>query len=79
MILEKVIVWEPLQISELAADLATEHPGWRMEVVPIVAGCLGTLRKLRNNLNGFGVFTWKKTFPLAKEIQFDVFAQLLGY
>ena len=33
--------------QELAADLATQHHGWRVVVVPIVMGSLGTLRSLR--------------------------------
>ena len=60
MILEGGVAWEPLlaewecqkadNYRELAADLATQHPWWRVVVVPIVIGCLGTLRNLRQNL-----------------------------
>ena len=51
VILEGAVTWEPLlaererqktdKYRELAADLATQHPGWRVTVVPIVVGCLG--------------------------------------
>lgn len=82
VILEGAVAWEPLlaereaqktdKYQELAADLATQNPGWRVVVVPIVAGCLGTLRTLRDNLNGLGIFTRKETSRLVKEIQFEV-------
>ena len=51
VILEGAVAWEPLlaererqksdKYQELAADLATQHLGWRVEVVPIVVGCQG--------------------------------------
>ena len=81
MILEGAVTWEPLLAErerqkadkywELAADLATQHPGWRVVMVPIVVGCLGTLRNLRRNLYGLGLLTRKEVDRLAKEIQFE--------
>ena len=81
MILEGAVAWEPLLVErelqradkyrELAADLATQHPQWRVVVVPIVIGCLGTLRSLRQNLYGLGLLTRREVDRLAKEIQFE--------
>ena len=82
MILEGAVAWEPLlaqreqekedKYRELAADLATQHLGWRVEVVPMVVGSLGTLRKLRRNISGLGIFTRGEAARLAKEMQFEV-------
>ena len=81
VILEGAVAWEPLlaererqkadKYRELAADLATQHPVWRVVVVPIVIGCLGTLRSLRHNLYGLGLLTRGEVDRLAKEIQFE--------
>ena len=70
VILEGAVAWEPLlaererqktaKYGELAADLATQHPGWRVEVVPIVIGSLGTLRNVRHNIYGLGIFTQRE-------------------
>ena len=77
MILEGAVAWEPLlaererqkteKYGELAADLATPHPGWRVDVVPIVVGSLGTLRNVRHNIYGLGIFTRREAAKLAKE------------
>ena len=82
VILEGAVAWEPLlaererqksdKYQELPADLATQHHGWRVTVVPIVAGCLGTLREVRANLYGLGLFTRQEATRLAREIQFEV-------
>ena len=81
VILEGAVAWEPLlaererqkadKYRELAVDLATQHPGWRVVVVPIVVGCLGTLRNLRHNLYGLGLLTRREVDRLAKKIQFE--------
>ena len=56
VILECAVVWKLLleeecekfyKYKELAADLAIQHHGWRVVVVPMVVGSLGTLRSLR--------------------------------
>ena len=83
VILEAAVTWEPLlaeresqksdKYQELAADLATEHCRWRVMVVPIVVECLGTLRSLRANLKGLGVFTRREINRLSKE-QFKAFS-----
>ena len=80
--MEGAVAWEPLladrerqksdEYQELAADLATQHREWRVVVVPIVIGCLGTLRELRGNLYGLGLFTRREVNRLAREIQFEV-------
>ena len=82
VILECAVAWELLleererekfyKYQELAADLATQHHGWRVVVVPIVIGSLGTLRSLRQNLNGLALFTQREVNRLAKELQFEV-------
>ena len=81
VVLEGAVAWELLlaererqkadKYRELAADLVTQHPGWRVVVVPIVVGCLGTLRSLRHNLYGLGLLPRKEVDRLAKEIQFE--------
>jgi len=82
VVMEGAVAWEPLlaeresqkfdKYQDLAADLATQHPGWKVEVVPMVAGCLGTLRNLRASIYGLGIFTRKEATNLCKEIQFEV-------
>ena len=82
VILEGAVAWEPLlaqreqekedKYRELAADLTTQHQGWRVEVVPMVVGSLGTLRNLRRNISGLSIFTWGEAARLAKEMQFEV-------
>ena len=80
-ILESAVAWELLlaerehqkadKYRELAADLATQHPRWRVVMVPIVIGCLGILRSLRQNLYGLGLLTRREVDRLAKEIKFE--------
>lgn len=41
-------------------------------MVPIVVGCLGMLREMRENLYGLGLFIWKEAAKLAKELWFQV-------
>jgi len=82
MILEGAVTWELLlreresekfyKYLELAADLATQHHGWRVDVVPTVVGCLGTMGDLRKNLNGLGLFTCREVAKLCCEMQFEV-------
>ena len=51
--------------QELAADLATQYHGWRVTVVPIVVGSLGTLRSLRQNLQCLAILPdWPKNYNL---------------
>ena len=83
VILEGAVAWEPLlaerewqmgdKYRELAADPATQHPGWRMVMVPIVIRCLGTLRSPRQSLYAPGLLTRGEVDRLAKEIQFKSF------
>ena len=74
VILEGAVTWEPLLAEQERprADLAIQHRGWRVVVVPIVAGCLGTLREMRANLYGLGLFTRWEVARLAREIQYEV-------
>ena len=55
--------------QELAADLATQHPGWRVTMVPIVAECLGTCREtsrvLVSSLDG-GLPYWSERSNLVQ-------------
>ena len=41
-------------------------------MVPIVVGCLGTLKELRDNLYGLGLFTRREVARLAREIEYEV-------
>jgi len=55
-ILEVSVCWEPLlkewekeksnEYREVAADLAIQHPGWKVDIFPVVVGSLGTLRRI---------------------------------
>ena len=77
VILEGAVAWKSLlaererqnidKYRELAADLATQHPWWRVVVIPIVIECLGTLKNLWHNLYGLGLLTRKEVDRLAKE------------
>ena len=44
----------------------------RVVVVPMVVGCLGTLREMRKNIDGLGLFTHREVSRLCREIQFEV-------
>ena len=68
MILEGAVAWKSLvaewehqktdKYRELTAALGTQHPGWR---VPIVILCLRTLRSLKRNIEGLGIFIGVQT------------------
>ena len=62
---------------ELAADLATQHPGWRVTMVPIVMGYLGTLRGLWRNIMGLSLFTRWEAAKLIRVIQFEVLCSMV--
>ena len=75
VILEGAVAWEPLlaerehqKTEDLVADLAIQYPRWRVVVIPIVTGCLGTLRSLRHNLYSLSLLTRRDVNRLAKEI-----------
>lgn len=80
--MDGAVAWEPLlaeqehqkfdKCQSLAANLATQHPGWRVDVIPMVAGCLGTLQSLRPNFCGLDLFTKREINLFCKEIQFEV-------
>ena len=82
VVMEGAVAWEPLladrehqkfdKYQDLAPDLATQHPRWSVEVVPMVAGYLGTLWNLRSNLYGLNLFTRSEANRLCGEIQFEV-------
>ena len=57
VIFEVACAWEPLvnerelekfsKYRDLAADLASQNPGWRVKTVPLVVGTLGTVNSFR--------------------------------
>ena len=82
VILEVAVAWETLleerekeksnKYRELAADLATQHPGWRVDILPIVVGSLGTLRSFRSNIERLKLFSRKEILKLTRDVQFEV-------
>ena len=79
--MEVACAWDPLvrereeekrqKYQELAADLAVQNPGWKVSVAPIVIGDLGSMGKLRDELNATNLFTQNQVNRLATEIQFE--------
>ena len=60
-------MWEPLleerkkeksnKYRELAADMAIQHPGWKVDVMAAVVGSLGVLRSFRSNISHLRLFS----------------------
>ena len=81
VIFEIACAWEPLVLErenkkrgkyrELAADLATQWPGWKVTTVPLVVGALGTLNRFREELSELKLFSEKKISWMAREAQFE--------
>ena len=81
-ILEVAVCWEPLleerekeksnKYRELAADLAIQHPGWKVNIFPVVIGSLGTLRSFRENIGRLEMFTKREVLRLVRDVQFEV-------
>jgi len=73
-ILEVAVCWEPLlkewekeksnKYWQLAASLAIQHPGWKVDIFPVVVGSLGTLRSFRENIGHLGLFTKREVLKL---------------
>lgn len=67
VLFEVAVAWEPLvqerekekkrKYKDLAADLAKQHEGYRVRVVPVVVGVLGQVVNLRRNLKTAGIFS----------------------
>ena len=82
VIYEVACAWEPLieerqrekrgKYRELAADLATQWPGWKVQTTPVVVGDLGSLGSLREELSGLQLFTRKEILRFARNAQFEV-------
>ena len=81
-IVEVAVAWEPLleerereksnKYRELAADLATQHPGWKVDIIPVVVGSLGTLRNFREHIVRLKLFTKREILRLTRDVQFEV-------
>ena len=81
IIFKVACAWEPLVLerqrkkcgkySELAADLATQWPGWSVEVVPVVVGSLGIIGCLREEFVKLGFFSRREILWLVQNIQFE--------
>ena len=75
--------WEPLVVerqrekcgkySELATNLATQWPGWSVEVVhvPVGVGSLGVIRYLREKFMKLGFFSRRRILRLVRNIEFE--------
>ena len=58
--------------QELATDLATQWPGWKVQITPIVVGDLDSLGSLRDELSGLQLFTRKEILRFTRNAQFEV-------
>ena len=82
VIYEIACAWEPLiedrqrekggKYRELAADLATQWPGWKVQTTPLVVGDLGSLGSLRDELSKLQLFTKKEILRFTRNAQFEV-------
>ena len=78
VIYEVACTWVPLieerqrekrgKYRELAADLATQWPGWNVQTTPAVVGDLGSLGSLRDELLRLQLFTRKEILRFARTI-----------
>ena len=81
-ILEVAVCWELLleerkkkksnKYWELAADLAIQHPGCKVDIFPVVVGSLGTLRSFRENIGHVGMCMKREVLRLVCDVQFEV-------
>lgn len=82
LILEVAVAWDPLVIeresqkrgkySELAKDLAGQFRGWKVKVVPIVLGCLGSLGSFRAELESTKTLGARERVYLQRNCQAEV-------
>ena len=85
VIFEMACAWEPLikererekaaKYAELAADLATQFPGWKVEVAPLVIGDLGSVGELLTHLRKGGILDESGARRVAREMQYEVLCQ----
>ena len=81
-IFEVACAWDPLVATrerqkrtkylELAADLAHQWPGYRIEVIPVVVGDLGIIGNLKNHLTRSGLLDDTAIKRVMKEMQTEV-------
>jgi len=76
VILEVAVAWEPLLEERgkaqkvLAADLVIQHPGWKVDVMAIVVGSLGTLHSFRGNIGHLKLFSKREVLKFSCNVQF---------
>ena len=58
--------------GKFAADLATQHPGRTVRVVPVVVGALGSLGSMKKQLASTKIFTEWQVTHIASECQHEV-------
>ena len=85
VIFEMACAWEPLVLererekeakyAELAADLASQFPGWKVELAPLVIGDLGSVGNLLTYLRKGGILSEFEARRVAREMQFEVLCQ----
>jgi len=78
IILEVAVTWEPLleerekeksnKYRELAADIAIQNPGWKVDVMAVVVGSLGALRSFRENIGHLKLFSKREVLS---DVQFE--------
>ena len=81
IIFEIACAWEPLieerqmekglKYRELAADLATQWPGWGVFTIPLVVVSLGSLGSFREELSKLQLLQKSKILWLARNAQFE--------
>ena len=79
LIFDVTVAWEPLvkerdiekerKYQELAADLANQWPGFRIQVYPVVVGDLGLVVGLKRYLQRTNLFETGEIDSLMQEIQ----------
>ena len=57
--------------GELACDLVTQWPGWKVKVMPVVVGSLGAVGSLREELSKLGLFSKREILRLVLNAQFE--------
>ena len=80
-ILEVACAWEPLvrereiekrgKYRQLAADLANQNRGWKVNIYPLVVGALGTVNGFRTELSKLKLFSKKSILRMTREAQFE--------
>ena len=56
---------------DMAADLASQNPGWRVKTVPLVVGTLDLVNSFRRVLSELTFFSEREILKKMRESQFE--------